>query len=276
MIERWVFLRHRGKKWLGDVLEEASDRFWALPGMNMVKGSYKHGRKAVRRAGRQLSRVSSLSASIRSIQTGGSEDTDLEEGVLPFSHFPEPISTGRARSATLTSPISAFSDVKTPTSPVPADISSEKVDADSNADGNHTTETKARFTSAVRSVMMLQSASLGSGPLGAFAPRRKRTTSSTITDESPITPRRKGTIEIPAIRGSRVASLTPKLKSLETTQDLAAHQALVRHLQFSPNGKFLATSRCVRCKSSIFVLIRVPCSWDKTSVIFEVGVSNSH
>jgi len=35
---------------------------------------------------------------------------------------------------------------------------------------------------------------------------------------------------------------------------LAAHSALVRHMQFSPDGKFLATS-----------------SWDKTSVIFRVG-----
>jgi hypothetical protein len=44
-------------------------------------------------------------------------------------------------------------------------------------------------------------------------------------------------------RGSKVTSLIPKLKSLEATQDLVAHSALVRHLQFSPNGKFLATSR---------------------------------
>lgn len=55
-------------------------------------------------------------------------------------------------------------------------------------------------------------------------------------------------------RGSKVTSLIPKLKSLEATQDLVAHSALVRHLQFSPNGKFLATS-----------------SWDRTSIIFRVG-----
>jgi WD repeat-containing protein 26 len=45
------------------------------------------------------------------------------------------------------------------------------------------------------------------------------------------------------LRGSKVAAVIPKLKSLEATQDLAAHSELVRHLQFSPNGKFLATSR---------------------------------
>lgn len=42
---------------------------------------------------------------------------------------------------------------------------------------------------------------------------------------------------------SRVAALVPRLRSLKPTQDIAAHQAPVRHLQFSPDGKFLATSR---------------------------------
>jgi WD40 repeat protein len=37
--------------------------------------------------------------------------------------------------------------------------------------------------------------------------------------------------------------LRPKLLKLEATGALEAHQALVRHLQFSPDGKFLATSR---------------------------------
>lgn len=53
---------------------------------------------------------------------------------------------------------------------------------------------------------------------------------------------------------SRLSALVPKLAYLETTQDLPAHSALVRHIQFSPDGKYLATS-----------------SWDKTSVIFKVG-----
>jgi hypothetical protein len=42
-----------------------------------------------------------------------------------------------------------------------------------------------------------------------------------------------------------VARLVPTLKDFAPTQEFAAHQALVRHLQFSPNGNFLATSRLV-------------------------------
>ncbi|KAG9318950.1 WD40-repeat-containing domain protein [Chiua virens] len=44
------------------------------------------------------------------------------------------------------------------------------------------------------------------------------------------------------------------LKHLDLTQELFPHGALVRHVQFSPNGKYLATS-----------------SWDRTAVIFRVG-----
>lgn len=50
----------------------------------------------------------------------------------------------------------------------------------------------------------------------------------------------------PKLMVSRVAGLVRRLNCLETTQDLAVHTALVRHLQFSPNGRYLATSRCVR------------------------------
>lgn len=42
---------------------------------------------------------------------------------------------------------------------------------------------------------------------------------------------------------SRPADLAAKLRTLEVIQDLPVHSALVRHLQFSPNGKYLATSR---------------------------------
>lgn len=103
---------------------------------------------------------------------------------------------------------------------------------------NSPTTARDRLTSAIRSVMMLQSAT--SSPSSPFSPVRKRTTSSALTDASRTTPETGITT---TFRGSKVASLISKLKSLETTQDLAAHSALVRHLQFSPNGKFLATSR---------------------------------
>lgn len=51
----------------------------------------------------------------------------------------------------------------------------------------------------------------------------------------------------------RLIAIRPKLKNLQVTHTLFDHTALVRHLQFSPNGKLLAT-----------------CGWDGTARLFEV------
>lgn len=107
--------------------------------------------------------------------------------------------------------------------------------------------------------------------MGPRSPQRQRTTSSTMLSSD----RKRVTTDPPlkTIIRSRVAALVPKLKCLEPTQDMAAHQALVRHLQFSPDGKFMATSRYFFFKS-----VHVQCltglrSWDRTSVIFRVQVN---
>lgn len=51
-------------------------------------------------------------------------------------------------------------------------------------------------------------------------------------------------------QSARAPMLTAKLRDLRPAESLSTHRALVRHLQFSPNGNLLATS-----------------SWDRTSVI---------
>ncbi|KAF8599354.1 WD40 repeat-like protein [Ceratobasidium sp. AG-I] len=53
---------------------------------------------------------------------------------------------------------------------------------------------------------------------------------------------------------ARMQSLVPMLRTLRSSQTLGEHVALVKHLQFSPDGQFLAT-----------------CSWDKTTLIWRVG-----
>jgi hypothetical protein len=105
---------------------------------------------------------------------------------------------------------------------------------------------KQLWRNAIRSVKMRSAVSspLGMSVIGSpREPRRQRTTSSTLV--STPAERKRTTMEEPfkGLLRSRVASLIPRLKDMETTQDVAAHQALVKHLQFSPDGKFLATSR---------------------------------
>jgi WD40 repeat protein len=86
--------------------------------------------------------------------------------------------------------------------------------------------------------------SVAAAPFGPRTPHRQRTSSSTTNFGE-----RKRTLADEPIRAtlarSRIATLKPKLGKLMATEALEAHQALVRHLQFSPDGKFLATSRWV-------------------------------
>ncbi|KAG6329592.1 hypothetical protein ID866_9498 [Astraeus odoratus] len=58
------------------------------------------------------------------------------------------------------------------------------------------------------------------------------------------------------VRCMCVTNDNEKPKMLAFIQDLFEHQALVRHMQFSPNGKYLATSRCVfQCMPMPFTYI---------------------
>ncbi|KAF8997098.1 WD40-repeat-containing domain protein [Cyathus striatus] len=56
-------------------------------------------------------------------------------------------------------------------------------------------------------------------------------------------------------RTGTVTAIRSKFIELESVQDIGVHQALVRNLQFSPDGKYLATS-----------------SWDRTSAIYFVKI----
>ncbi|GAB1519482.1 hypothetical protein RhiTH_002550 [Rhizoctonia solani] len=53
---------------------------------------------------------------------------------------------------------------------------------------------------------------------------------------------------------ARLTKLKPGLENLRITQFMTEHMALVKHMQFSPNGDYLAT-----------------CSWDRTAIIWKIG-----
>jgi WD40 repeat protein len=92
---------------------------------------------------------------------------------------------------------------------------------------------------------MMQQAQSGQMPLYLRPFMPPRTPSFDRTSATGMSPTRFSSIGLNTIRGQRVSTLIPKLKTLEPIQDISIHTALVRHLQFSPNGKYLATSRCV-------------------------------
>lgn len=103
---------------------------------------------------------------------------------------------------------------------------------------------KQRWRDAIRAVRIRAAIATDQGsssPMVVGTPReqsRRRTTSSGQTDKRKSQSQTKG-----MVAKSRLTELVPRLKELEPTQDLAAHTALVKHMQYSPDGKFLATSR---------------------------------
>lgn len=125
---------------------------------------------------------------------------------------------------------------------------------------------KERFVAAVRSVIMQR----------ADNPRPSRTRMSSMASLD-------ASLQYDAVEvfPSR-ADLIPALKSLTPSQDLNPHQDLVEHLQFSPDGKYLATCRFVvphewmhSFKTAVNLIVdcnSVCYSGDQTCVIFNVAV----
>jgi hypothetical protein len=76
-------------------------------------------------------------------------------------------------------------------------------------------------------------------------PLRRRTSSSSLKDDIPDNNKKMSTSTSESVLFSRprISAFVSKLTEMKVTHDLAAHSALVRHMQFSPDGQFLATSR---------------------------------
>ncbi|KAI0676285.1 WD40 repeat-like protein [Trametes maxima] len=258
--ERWTFSRHNGTKWLADVLSETKVKVKSTRGMKWLvyepralawtfsRWTQHHFRKLG-------DAVSELSARTISRLNSDSDEklTDAERGVTPVSPVPAcaspepltPMSPVMRRGGSDTGPLLPIAEVRTNTA---ASVVGEE-DGTASIMSDHVGPLpgprQGRFANAVRAVIRMRAASTAF-PVQGRNPRRQRTMSSDGNG--------KETELVGVLKNSRVGTLVPKLRSLHPTQSFEAHLALVRHLQFSPNGKFLATS-----------------SWDRTSVIFKVG-----
>lgn len=265
--ERWTFVRHQGKIWLSDVLVELGSRFFSLPGMAQLKASVEYIGDAI---GRHLStahkhalRMSQKTVSLLSLNsTSGNDEEKVGDMELPttatngngndVNHERDPSSSTRPRDSDATAIPSPE-----PTSPVSMTSVAEGSDAASNPASPTATQPsigKQLWKNAIRTVRMRTAVSNNLAALAGIprSPHRQRTVSSTLASD--LGGRKRTMMDELPVPRSRVATLVPKLKILSTTQDLPAHQALVRHLQFSPDGKFLATSRYVAQSSFCFFL----------------------
>lgn len=270
--ERWAFSRHKGQKWLSDILYEANQRFLMLPGVTWMRRVLYASRRQLREINRAvLLPALRITGCIHLCPDSGKheddDDDDLEASTLPTSAR-LPYSTyyskdgmnltkcGISEATGTSTPIASEVSLAPPPavfapSLVGSPDESAVIPAISSATTgpNGTTLGKQLWKNAVRNVRMRSALTTPTSPTSVTTvinqprsePRRQRTTSSDV-----VFPARKHNSgeSVPFTR-SRVSALVPKLVELEATHDLAAHTALVRHMQFSPDGKYLATSRCV-------------------------------
>lgn len=307
IFERWTFNRHKGKKWLMDVLAEAHAELhrntifrWLERTVHVPHAFVTHAAsKATEHTGHQLKRMgtglsvvsSRVTAGVRRLsavreRTRDSTDRDDRErgihGMNGGQHGenPEPQSpvcpgislTGKdGRPMGPLSPMSPSSL----TNPLPYSTSagslsiatsenSPRSSSDIAGEGSErgTLTGRRRFKNAVQNVMELNALNSGPrSPLSTFTgiafnisqPQRQRTASSSaftgVTDgttrggagrsQDGLDPKAAVAVRT----AHRVATLMPQLKSMQPTQEIHQHSALVRHLQFSPNGDYLATCR---------------------------------
>jgi WD repeat-containing protein 26 len=245
--ERWIFSRHNGKKWLQDSLDDWWDAAMSIPPFHRSLGCLhvlglwissipRHMRAAA-------THVSSAVTPVFHRRPVGILHSSSSEN--PFPNTPSPrnvvaIPQGLRRDSEITfsaPPVSLTPEPKsTQDSSISSALPSEKswgVTGTSTAPS----ASRGRFVQAVRNVIKMQQAT------------SQLTRSLSPTLLIPDGMRRQVTTQPLPMQNSRVAGLVPKLRGLVPTQVLEAHQALVRHLQFSPNGKFLATSRFVFLRS---------------------------
>jgi len=276
--ERWIFMRYQGKKWLDDVLTEITETML----QNRVVDISRHG---IEKIGSGLLLANSVTFQILDATQARfrafflsssciSNRQDDPESALPTTNDYVPqassdrskespagalSSTGRKfrdkAPGSLSLHTNLGSSINGPRSPSIAsqDKKSPIYDVFSHTNatlfptgGGTVSAGKQRWMNAVRAVR-LQAVGGEQSPTPTVGtpgePSRRRTgSSSNLTDAL----KKKASVTTKgAIAKSRSSSLIPKLKELEAVEDLAAHTALVKHMEFSPDGKYLATSRSV-------------------------------
>ncbi|KAH9060585.1 WD40 repeat-like protein [Lactarius vividus] len=233
IFERWVYARHRGSKWLRDSLDECWVSIVDVVSRRRLLSAIHRTRDALKTA------KSSLIKFFRPRPT-----TEILIAPSPSwsSLTNAPSSAARTIPGTLAEPQRTRSPSPMPHANTETQTSGQHLPegvSDEAAPSVAMPARRTRFVQAIRSVIIAQQ-----GPAGI-----PRAPLNILSPEGVRQEELRG-----LIRSSRVARLAPTLRNFAPTQEFAAHQALVRHLQFSPNGNFLATS-----------------SWDNTSAIFSTS-----
>lgn len=257
IFERWTFARHKvrranaarisyltaaqGQLWLDDVLTDFSESVRrVLRFERVLRRPSRDAKRAlssfVRGVFKQLqTSASRFFSALPCRRTSINHDDDLERA-KPAPLLPSPSASRVASIASVTQHVS-------PVLPA-AGIKSNLADAPN-----------ARFRRAVQTVILMRAGAPENMQPVQLSQKRQ------VTSPVPLEPRSSSTTRIDTprplttTRFTHLNSVRLALQRIEPAQSLPIHQALVRHLAFSPSGKYLAT-----------------CSWDSTSTIVNVSV----
>lgn len=225
ILERWIFDWHDGHRLLSDVIKDASR---GLLRARPIAWSTSTVQRGVALSRRLFEIVVSATRSIKpsrfvsSLQASASSDTEAQFDMIELTQ----VTPGMQRRFT-------------------ADSSASTVDIPP-------LELKGveRFKYIVNGIII--------------ANRIRRVDGSVTTQPSPeaferATRRMTEVSDVaPTVPSAMVNALVPRLKNLTVTTNLDAYNALVKDLQFSPDGKFLATARSViRLLTDVDTLIPV-------------------
>lgn len=261
--ERWIWTRHKGQKWLADAISETKIQVYKLPGIAwclhepgnaMRKAKYWTHHKWNNVSDQTMGFKQQVTSFMRRVwervkwrrqrpQLRADTESSLEaEGKSPVvqSYSPEPLSaTSVHRPSNALSPIPEGAPSSSGDGDGTTVVSDAGSDAPGYSAGPSSSPAKTRLQHLVRSVIMMNNTAGPSGFHMIASPSRKRTMSSDASGGK--------SSEKSVLSRSRIAALVPKLREMKIAQDVAVHVALVRHIQFSPDGKFLATSRYGYC-----------------------------
>ena len=233
--ERYIFLRHHGKKWLSDVLMEYGDMVMKLAGSQTLN-------RLLHNLETRISRVNELLRKFFSKFLKSSKSLhDLETGTLPIVHNRD----GPPSSEVLQAPSRLPLTTEPPKTPQLLQLPSlvpEEEPTTPISPGKKLWENAFRI---VKMHISISPYSMMSVVCEGREPSPRQTNSSSDLASGYCDQRKWTWTEetINVISRSRAALLRRRLLELEPVHDLAAHSGLVRHMQFSPNGKYLATSR---------------------------------
>jgi hypothetical protein len=222
IFERWVFMRHRGSKWLRDSLGDCRVTTIDVISRRRFLSAVRGTRDAIRTVKSSLIKLFRPHPTAEIIIAPSASWSSLTQA---------PSSTTRTMPNNLAEPQRTRSPSPMPSADTETQTSGQPVLEELSAVSPVVASRparRARFVQAIRSVIIAQQGSSG----------MPRALPNIFSPEGLRQEELRG-----LIRSSRVARLAPKLKDFTPTQEFAAHQALVRHLQFSPNGNLLATSR---------------------------------